>query len=113
MSDWIELEPESCDSVQPESSNALWEFVQTERERKKKKGGKRCRKTQGFNRRRLPSTGFSVVGPGIFRCTTRLPLSQQRASFSGLYNRKRNTKTPLWHGRGLPSNLDLSPWLYS
>lgn len=84
-----------------------------EREREKKKGGKRCRKRQGFNRRWLPSTGFSVVGPGIFRCTTRLPLSQQRASFSGLYNRKRNTKTPLWHGRGLPSNLDLSPWLYS
>lgn len=36
MSDWIELEPESCDSVQPESSNALWEFVQREREKKKR-----------------------------------------------------------------------------
>ena len=50
-----------------------------EREREReRKGGKHCRKRQGFNRRWLPSTGFWVVGPGIFCCTTWGPLSQQR-----------------------------------
>ena len=49
MSDWIEMEPESCAPMQPESSNALWEFVERERaseresERERERGRKKGR----------------------------------------------------------------------
>ena len=105
MSDWIELEPESCDSVQPESSNALWEFVQRERERKKKREASTagrgraltedgcCPLASGLWPRYLPlhHSAASVTAEGLIlrviqhkkkhKDTHDTPMAWQRASF--------------------------------
>ena len=46
MSDWIEMEPESCAPMQPESSNALWEFVERERASERERERKRERERE-------------------------------------------------------------------
>lgn len=58
----MEMETESCDSMQLEIQTTLREFAQRE---KREKGSQHCRVSQGYSRRQFLSTNFWVVGPAI------------------------------------------------